>query len=132
MQDNPALRIAICGNGTVGGGTIQLLTQGRDLLASRAGRALDLVRVGARRDRDDCPLGDVPRDPDLMAVARSNDSDLLVECIGGTELARDLVLAAIDAGKSVVTANKALIAEHGNEIIAAAEERASTCASRLR
>jgi homoserine dehydrogenase len=122
MQDNPALRIAICGNGTVGGGTIQLLTQGRDLLASRAGRALDLVRVGARRDRDDCPLGDVPRDPDLMAVARSNDSDLLVECIGGTELARDLVLAAIYAGKSVVTANKALIAEHGNEIIAAAEE----------
>lgn len=118
-----ALRIGVCGNGTVGGGTIELLRSEREVLARRAGRELQLTRIGARRDRDDCPTGDVAVSRDLLAVARADDVDVLVECIGGTDLARALVEAAIDHGKSVVTANKALIAEHGNELLARAEAR---------
>ena len=118
-----ALRIGICGNGTVGGGTIELLRTERDVLARRAGRELLLTRIGARRDREDCPTGDVPVHRDLHDVARAEDVDVLVECIGGTGLAYELVATALDQGKSVVTANKALIAEHGNDLLARAEAR---------
>jgi homoserine dehydrogenase len=118
-----ALRIGVCGNGTVGGGTIDLLRRNEALLAQRAGRPLLLTRIGARRDREDCPTDDLPVHRDLMEVAVADDVDVLVECIGGTELARELVSAALAAGKSVVTANKALIAEHGNELLRRAEEQ---------
>lgn len=121
-----ALRIGVCGNGTVGGGTVELLRTQAALLAARAGRELTLTRLGARRDRDDCQPGDVPVDRDLLAVARASDVDVLVECIGGTELARELVETALNNGKSVVTANKALIAEHGNELLALAEAQGQT------
>ncbi|WP_439102954.1 homoserine dehydrogenase [Congregibacter sp.] len=117
-----ALRIGVCGNGTVGGGTIELLRDQASLLAARAGRPLVLTRVGARRDRDDCPTEDVPVHRDLLDVARAEDVDVLVECIGGTELAKDIVETALRSGKSVVTANKALIAEHGNALLSLAEE----------
>ncbi|MEE4279290.1 MAG: homoserine dehydrogenase [Halieaceae bacterium] len=122
-ESKAALRIGVCGNGTVGGGTIDLLLGEGELLTRRAGRELLLTRIGARRDRDDCHSGSVPVHRDLLEVARADDVDVLVECIGGTDLARELVEAAIDAGKSVVTANKALIAEHGNELLALAEKR---------
>ena len=102
-----ALRIGVCGNGTVGGGTIELLTTQGETLEKRAGRPLTLVRIGARRDREDCPAVDVPVHRDLMEVAAADDVDVLVECIGGTDFARELVAAALRAGKSVVTANKA-------------------------
>lgn len=116
------MRIGVCGNGTVGGGTLELLRRQAPLLALRAGRGLEVTRVGARRDRDDCPLGELPVHRDLMEVALADDVDVLVECIGGTELALALTRAALSAGKSVVTANKALIAEYGNELYALAEE----------
>jgi hypothetical protein len=118
-----ALRIGVCGNGTVGGGTIDLLRRNEAVLAQRAGRPLLLTRIGARRDREDCPTDDLPVHRDLMEVAVADDVDVLVECIGGTGLARELVSAALAAGKSVVTANKALIAEHGNELLRRAEEQ---------
>ncbi|MEL7046328.1 MAG: homoserine dehydrogenase [Pseudomonadota bacterium] len=121
QRELPPLRIGVCGNGTVGGGTIDILTTQAELLSRRAGRELRLTRVGARRDREDCPTGELPVNRDLMEVAAADDVDVLVECIGGTSLARDLVASAIAAGKSVVTANKALIAEHGNELLSAAE-----------
>ncbi|WOJ96258.1 homoserine dehydrogenase [Congregibacter brevis] len=117
-----ALRIGVCGNGTVGGGTIELLRSQAVLLGARAGRELLLTRVGARRDREDCPTGDVPVHRDLLEVARADDVDVVVESIGGTTLAKDIVETALRCGKSVVTANKALIAEHGNELLALAEE----------
>jgi len=79
------------------------------------------VRLGARRDREDCPVGDLIVHRDLLEVARAEDVDVLVECIGGTGLARELVETALRSGKSVVTANKALIAEQGNELLAIAE-----------
>ena len=116
-----ALRIGICGNGTVGGGTLQLLRAAAAQLERRAGRPLVPTCLGARRDRDDCPAGDLPVYRDLLEVARADDVDVLVECIGGTELARELVETALRHGKSVVTANKALIAEQGNELMPIAE-----------
>jgi homoserine dehydrogenase len=117
-----ALRIGVCGNGTVAGGTIELLRGQAGLLAARAGRELRLTRIGARRDREDCPTFDVPVHRDLLEVARAEDVDVLVECIGGTELAKELVETALRSGKSVVTANKALIAEHGNALLRLAED----------
>ncbi|MFK7829455.1 MAG: homoserine dehydrogenase [Congregibacter sp.] len=116
-----ALRIGVCGNGTVGGGTIDLLRGHADLLAARAGCELHLCRVGARRARADCDTAEVPVHSDLMDLARADDLDVVVECIGGTTLALELVRTALQNGKSVVTANKALIAEHGNELLALAE-----------
>lgn len=122
-EPRTALRIGVCGNGTVGGGTIELLRRHETALAHRAGRPLVLTRVGARRDREDCATGDLPVHRDLLEVAAADDVDVLVECIGGTGFARELVSAALTAGKSVVTANKALIAEHGNELLRQAEEQ---------
>lgn len=118
-----ALRIGICGNGTVGGGTLQLLCEGAARLQQRAGMALAPTCLGARRQRADCPSGDLPVYRDLLEVARCADVDVLVECIGGTELARELLETALRHGKSVVTANKALIAEQGNELMQIAEEQ---------
>ena len=118
-----ALRIGICGNGTVGGGTLQLLREGAARLQQRAGMALAPTCLGARRQRADCPSGDLPVYRDLLEVARRADVDVLVECIGGTELARELIETALRHGKSVVTANKALIAEQGNELMQIAEEQ---------
>lgn len=121
MSADP-LRIGICGNGTVGGGTIDILRDNAALLAARAGRPLLLQRVGARRDREDCPVGDVPVHRDLLEVARADDVDVVVECIGGTSLAAELTETALANGKSVVTANKALIAEQGNALLRRAED----------
>lgn len=118
-----ALRIGICGNGTVGGGTLQLLREGAARLQQRAGMALAPTCLGARRQRADCPSGDLPVYRDLLKVARCADVDVLVECIGGTELARELLETALRHGKSVVTANKALIAEQGNELMQIAQEQ---------
>lgn len=118
-----ALRIGICGNGTVGGGTLQLLREGAARLQQRAGMALVPTCLGARRQRADCPTGDLPVYRDLLEVARCADVDVLVECIGGTELARELLETALRHGKSVVTANKALIAEQGNELMQIAQEQ---------
>ena len=118
-----ALRIGICGNGTVGGGTLQLLREGAARLQQRAGMALAPTCLGARRQRADCPTGDLPVYRDLLEVARCADVDVLVECIGGTELARELIETALRHGKSVVTANKALIAEQGNELMQIAQEQ---------
>ena len=118
-----ALRIGICGNGTVGGGTLQLLREGAARLQQRAGMALAPTCLGARRQRADCPTGDLPVYRDLLKVARCADVDVLVECIGGTELARELLETALRHGKSVVTANKALIAEQGNELMQIAQEQ---------
>ena len=115
--------MGVCGNGTVGGGTVELLRNETALLSQRAGREIRLSRLGARRDRSDCDPGDTPVDRDLMAVAGADDVDVLVECIGGTTLARELVSRALESGKSVVTANKALIAEHGNALLGLAEEK---------
>ena len=116
------VKIGICGLGTVGGGTFNLLHSNAQVIAARARVPLQVVHVGARRDNPDCVLGDTPVNRDIFAVARDPEVQILVELIGGTTVARELIETAIRAGKHVVTANKALIAEFGNEIFALADE----------
>ncbi len=118
------LRVGMIGIGTVGAGTFRVLARNQALIAARAGRGIKLVVVCARSlARAMNVVGkDVALTNDPMQVATHPDVDVLVEAAGGTGPARDWVLAAIRAGKHVVTANKALLAEHGNEIFAAARQ----------
>lgn len=118
------LRVGMIGIGTVGAGTFRVLARNQALIAGRAGRGIKLVVVCARSlARAMSVVGkDVALTNDPMQVATHPDVDVLVEAAGGTGPARDWVLAAIRAGKHVVTANKALLAEHGNEIFAAARQ----------
>ena len=118
------LRVGMIGIGTVGAGTFRVLARNQALIAARAGRGIKLVVVCARSlARAMGVVGtDVALTNDPMQVATHPDVDVLVEAAGGTGPARDWVLAAIRAGKHVVTANKALLATHGNEIFAAAHQ----------
>ncbi|MCK0767169.1 homoserine dehydrogenase [Chromohalobacter canadensis] len=117
------VRVGICGLGTVGGGTFNVLTRNADDIARRASRPIIVEQVGTRRDNPQCETAGVKVTRDVFEVARNPDVDVLVELIGGYDVARELVMTAIENGKHVVTANKALIAVHGNEIFQAAHER---------
>ncbi len=117
------VRVGICGLGTVGGGTFNVLTRNADEIARRAGRPIVIEQVGARRENPECDTTGVKVTADIFEVARNPDVDVLVELVGGYDVARDLVLTAIEHGKHVVTANKALIAVHGNEIFQAAHDK---------
>ncbi|KPQ28836.1 MAG: homoserine dehydrogenase [Marinobacter excellens HL-55] len=116
------VNVGICGLGTVGGGTFNVLTRNAAIIAGRAGCNIRIARVASRHSRDDLNLGDVPFSTDIYDVINDPDIDIVVELIGGYDAAKELVLAAIAKGKHVVTANKALIAVHGNEIFDAAEK----------
>ncbi len=116
---NP-VKIGICGLGTVGKGTFDVLTRNGEEIAGRAGCNIVVSHIGARRGAD---ISGVNVSTDIFAVADDPEIHILVELIGGTTVAKDLVLQAIANGKHIVTANKALIAEHGNEIFAAASEK---------
>ncbi len=125
MSDKP-VGIGLCGLGTVGSGTFNVLDRNASEIAARAQADIRVVHVGARRDNPRCDLGDLRVSRDIFEVARDAKVDILVELIGGTTIARELVEEAIRNGKHVVTANKALIAEFGNEIFALAEEHGVT------
>lgn len=114
------VNVGICGLGTVGGGTFNVLTRNAAIIAGRAGCNIRITRVASRRGRDDLALGDIPFTTDIYDVVNDPAIDVVVELIGGYDAAKELVLAAIGNGKHVVTANKALIAVHGNEIFEAA------------
>jgi homoserine dehydrogenase len=105
-----------------------VLQRNGDVINARAGCRIEIVQVASRRPNPACQLGDTPITEDVFAVARNPDVDILVELIGGTTVARELILDAIEQGKHVVTANKALIAEHGNEIFNAARVKGVTVA----
>lgn len=120
MSHKP-LNIGICGVGTVGIATIEILQKQREALISRSGRSLLVNHVGARREHTGHDYGNARVSRDVMDLARDPEVDVLVELIGGTSVAYDLIKLAIQQGKHVVTANKALIAEHGNELTALAE-----------
>ncbi|HJX45374.1 MAG TPA: homoserine dehydrogenase, partial [Geodermatophilus sp.] len=114
------LRVALLGCGTVGGAVLRLLDEQAPDLAARIGRPVQVAGVAVRRP-DRHP--DVPADlltTDALGLVTRDDVDLVVEVVGGIEPARSLVLAAIEAGKSVVSANKALLAEDGVALHAAA------------
>ena len=115
------LNIGVCGVGTVGLATMDILMRQAEVLKARSGRSMKLVHVGARREQPDHDYGDARVSRDVMALAEDPEIDVLVELIGGTSAAYDLIKRAIQHGKHIVTANKALIAEHGNELITLAE-----------
>jgi homoserine dehydrogenase len=123
-----SVKVGLCGLGTVGSGTFNVLQRNGDVINARAGCRIEIVQVASRRPNPACELGDTPVTEDVFAVARNPDVDILVELIGGITVARELILDAIEHGKHVVTANKALIAEHGNEIFNAARVKGVTVA----
>jgi homoserine dehydrogenase len=122
----PPLRIAVAGLGTVGAGTLQLLDRRAELLAQRAGRRIVVAAVSARDRRRDrgVDLSAVRWYEDAAAMAADPEIDVVVELIGGADgIARDVLDTALDHGKHVVTANKALMAHHGTRFAARAEEK---------
>lgn len=119
-----SIKVGLLGMGTVGGGVYEVLKTNGDEIARRAGCRIEVVRIAAldvERVRkiagNDIPVSNQPMD-----IVEDPNVDVLVEVMGGTGLAREIVLAAIAKGKQVVTANKALLAVHGNEIFAKAQE----------
>ncbi len=118
-----SVKVGVCGLGTVGGGTVNVLARNLELINARAGCQIILAQVAARRDNVDCDMSVLNVTHDVFEVANNPEIDIVVELIGGVTVARELVLKAIENGKHVVTANKALIAEFGNEIFAAAKAR---------
>ncbi len=120
-----SVNIGLCGLGTVGSGTVNVLARNAREIQASANCNIKLVHVGARRDNPACSaaaLSETKVSRDVFAVVNDPAVEIVVELIGGTTTAKELVLKAIENGKHVVTANKALIAEHGNEIFAAAEK----------
>jgi homoserine dehydrogenase len=126
MENKPvrALRVALLGCGSVGSQVVRLLHEQADDLSARVGAPIELVGVAVRRPEVQRDV-DVPADlltTDAEALVSSGDIDVVVEVIGGIEPARTLILKALENGASVVTANKALLAEDGSTLFAAAEK----------
>lgn len=119
------IKVGLLGFGVVGGGTYSVLTRNAEEIARRAGRDIEVVRVATRTpSKAKAVFGEaLPVDDDLMGLISDPEIDIVVELIGGETLARELVMQAIANGKHVVTANKALLAMHGNEIFAAASKK---------
>ncbi len=125
------VKVGLLGLGTVGGGTVAVLARNAEEIARRAGRGIVITHAAAKAyDPEAVPgVGQIARiTDDAFEVVNDPELDVVVELIGGCSPARELVLQAIANGKHVVTANKALIALHGNEIFAAAQARGVTVA----
>lgn len=124
MSESMTVNVGICGLGTVGQGVWKHITANRADLEARVGVRLNLARAAVRDLRKaravKIPAGKLTDDP--LAIANDPDIQIVCELMGGTQLAREVTLAALRRGKVVVSANKALICEHGAEIIAAAQK----------
>ncbi len=116
------ISIGICGLGTVGYGSFTVLAKNSAEISRRSGLEIVVSHIATRRIKEGQDVGDVKVSADVFAVAEDPDVDIVLELIGGYDTARELVLRAIANGKHVVTANKALIAVHGNEIFSAAKQ----------
>jgi len=119
------VRVGLLGIGTVGAGTFSVLTRNQHEITRRAGRGIEIAAVA---DLDVARAREIVGDraqvgSDAFALVKDPSIDVVVELIGGYGVARQLVMQAIEHGKHVVTANKALLAVHGNEIFAAAREK---------
>jgi homoserine dehydrogenase len=117
------INIGICGLGTVGYGSFTVLKNNSSDISRRVGTEVVVSHVGTRRLRPGQDIGKVKRSTDVFAVVNDPEVDIVLELMGGIDVAMPLVLKAIENGKHVVTANKALIAKHGNEIFAAAARK---------
>ena len=117
--------VGLLGIGIVGGGTFSVLRRNQEEIGRRAGRGI-VIKAVADKDlmRARQLVGNAAETTDdAFALVNRPDIDIVVELIGGTKIAKDLILAAIENGKHVVTANKALLAVHGNEIFLAAQKK---------
>jgi homoserine dehydrogenase len=119
------INVGLLGIGTVGGGTFTVLSRNEAEITRRAGRPIRIVQVADKNLElaKQVAGGKVAVTDDAFAVVSNPEIDIVVELIGGYGVAKDLVLKAIENGKHVVTANKALLAVHGNEIFAAAQQK---------
>lgn len=119
------INVGLLGIGTVGGGTFTVLTRNAEEITRRAGRPIRIVKVADRNLAlaTEVTKGTVAVTDDAFSVVSDPDIDIVVELIGGTTIAKELVLKAIENGKHVVTANKALLAHYGTEIFAAAQKK---------
>jgi len=119
------LRIGLLGIGTVGGGTFDVLTRNAEEITRRAGRPIVITQVADKATdvANRVVAGRATVTDDAFSIVRSPDIDVVVELIGGYTISKQLILEAIAHGKHVVTANKALLALHGNEIFAAARAK---------
>jgi homoserine dehydrogenase len=119
------MHVGLLGLGTVGSGTVEVLRRNREEIARRAGRDI-VVKAASARDlkkQRAVSLEGIELVGDPEAIIARGDIDIVVELIGGDTIARELVLKAIENGKHVVTANKALLAKHGTEIFLAAQKK---------
>ncbi len=119
------VKIGLLGLGTVGGGTVNVLQRNADEISRRAGRGIVVTHASARDISKPriCKTDGIQLTENPVDVVTDPEISIVVELIGGDTLARELVLQAIAKGKHVVTANKALIAKHGNEIFSAAQKQ---------
>jgi homoserine dehydrogenase len=122
MMSSKTLKIAMLGCGVVGSQVARLLIANKADLSTRAGANLELVKVAVRNPKSkDYGVPDELLTSDLKSIVNDPQVDLVIELLGGIEPARELILTALKNGKSVVTANKALLAKHGAELYAAAD-----------
>jgi len=120
-----AVKIGVLGLGTVGGGVVNILKRNAKEISRRAGREIIVTHASARnltRERI-CDTQGIELTTNSLDIVNDSEVDIILELIGGTTFAKDLILQAIENGKHIVTANKALIALHGNEIFAKASEK---------
>ena len=115
------LKVGICGWGNVATGLFRAVNENAEAIKLNSGANFSIEVIGARRDNPKCDPGKTPIERDIFAVL-DYDIDVVVELIGGVEVARELILKAIKNKKHVVTANKAVIYHHGDEIFQSARE----------
>ena len=130
MAELQPVKVGVLGLGTVGSGTACILQRNADEIARRAGRGIEITIASMRDTKKQraCDTATIDLTNDSNKVVADPNVDIVLELIGGTDEAKELVLKAIDNGKHVVTANKALIALHGNEIFQRAQEKGVTVA----
>lgn len=119
------VKVGLLGLGTVGGGTATVLKRNAEEIARRAGRGIEIDFIATLEPEraEELGVSDIRLTKDANEVVNDPDIDIIVELIGGYSPAKELVLKALENGKHVVTANKALIAMHGDEIFAKAQEK---------
>ncbi|MBE8189588.1 MAG: homoserine dehydrogenase [Candidatus Thioglobus sp.] len=117
------MNIGILGLGTVGGGVVNVLSKNRASIFARTGEEINIVQAAVKSLDEEiiCPTADFDLTENALAVVNNAEVEVVLELIGGTTFAKDLVETAIKNGKHVITANKALIATHGNQLLALAK-----------
>ncbi len=125
VKDSMALQVGLIGLGTVGSGAVKTLFTNRDIITERAGTEIHLKAIADVQWETDrgLDLSQVNKETDGWKLIRDPDIDVIVELIGGETIAKEFVKAALENGKDVVTANKALLASHGQELFKTAAER---------